>query len=95
MTELDIVCVNDRSGDWSCTVAISVDDRPVTQHRVRVTAKALARLAPKARDPHILVDRSFRFLLEREPPTSILRAFDLTDIGRYFPEYETEIRGPR
>lgn len=34
-----------------------------------------------------LVERSFTFLLEREPPSSILREFQLTDIERYFPEY--------
>jgi hypothetical protein len=41
--------------------------------------------------PEALVTESFRFLLEREPKESILRSFDLTVIGRYFPEYEREI----
>jgi hypothetical protein len=31
-------------------------------------------------------------LLERESNTSILRSFRITDISRYFPEYEREIR---
>ncbi|MGH9355173.1 MAG: hypothetical protein ACRD10_03500 [Terriglobia bacterium] len=39
-----------------------------------------------------LVRRSFEFLLEREPKDSILANFDLPVIGRYFPEYETEMR---
>jgi hypothetical protein len=39
-----------------------------------------------------LVRESFAFLLEREPPTSIMRSFSLDVIGRYFPEYRTEIR---
>jgi hypothetical protein len=34
----------------------------------------------------------FDFLLEREPKESILRSFDVTVIGRYFPEFETTIR---
>ena len=38
-----------------------------------------------------MVRRSFEFLLEREPPESILRSFDLTVIGRYFPDYERVI----
>ncbi len=38
-----------------------------------------------------LVRKSFEFLLAREPNTSILRSFDLSVIGRYFPEYEREI----
>ena len=39
-----------------------------------------------------LVRRSFEFLLEREPPQSILRKFGLADIERYFPEYPRVIR---
>jgi hypothetical protein len=38
-----------------------------------------------------LVDASFRFLLDREPKGSILPSFDLTVIGRYFPEYPDAI----
>jgi hypothetical protein len=41
----------------------------------------------------VLVERSFRFLLERESNTSILRSFELSVIGQYFPEYEKTIRG--
>ena len=39
-----------------------------------------------------LVRASFEFLLEREAKESILTRFDLPVIGRYFPEYEPEIR---
>jgi len=49
-------------------------------------------LAPAGTDEASLVRESFAFLLEREPATSILREFELTVIGRYFPEYEREIR---
>lgn len=38
-----------------------------------------------------LIESSFRFLLEREPKESILPRFDLTDISKYFPEFEQEI----
>ncbi len=38
-----------------------------------------------------LVRASFVFPLEREPKESILREFDLTIIGRYFPDYEREV----
>ena len=41
----------------------------------------------------MLVMVVFRFLLEREPNTSILTAFDLPVIERYFPEYEQEMKG--
>ena len=79
------------TGDgWECTVTVL--DRGETHHRVRVTRQDLARLDPGATDPVALVRASFDFLLEREPKESILREFDLTVIGRYFPDYETEIR---
>lgn len=92
MTELDIACVHAAEGGWACRVAIAQDGRHVSEHRVTVAAADLERLDPGAPDPHLLVDRSFRFLLAREPASSILRSFDLTVIARYFPEYETEIR---
>jgi hypothetical protein len=38
-----------------------------------------------------VVRESFRFLLEREPATSILARFSLSDISRYFPEYRDEL----
>jgi hypothetical protein len=94
MTELDIVCRRASDADtatWICEVTVDVDGR-TTRHQVMVAPADLARLDPGARDPHVLVDRSFRFLLEREPNTSILRTFDLTVIGRYFPEYERTIK---
>lgn len=93
MTELDIACRRSADGDaWICDVTIDVDGRPTTRHVVTVAPADLERLDPGAREPHVLVDRSFRFLLQREPPTSILRSFDLMEIARYFPEYEATIR---
>lgn len=56
-----------------------------------VTVSDLNRLAPGSMVED-LVMRSFKFLLEREPPQSILRRFSLPDIERYFPEYPQAIR---
>jgi len=74
---------------WDCIV--TVRDGSETRHRVRVSRADLARLAPGASDPVGLVEASFVYLLERETKESILREFDLTVIGRYFPDYEREI----
>lgn len=38
-----------------------------------------------------VVHASFRFLLDRESNTSILRSFDLSVIERYFPDYPNTI----
>ena len=92
MTELNIVCHKAPDGtSWVCDVAVDVDRGTRTEHHVTVAGADLARLDPRARDPHVLVDRSFHFLLERESNTSILRRFDLMEIARYFPEFEAMI----
>ncbi|MDA8314477.1 MAG: hypothetical protein ACP5PM_07175 [Acidimicrobiales bacterium] len=39
-----------------------------------------------------LVRASFLFLLDREPPSSILSTFSLEVIARYFPDYPDSIR---
>ena len=70
---------------------ITIKSTATTQHRVRVTKADTERLAA-GRSTEELIRESFRFLLERESNTSILRSFDLPVIGRYFPEYEQEIR---
>lgn len=38
-----------------------------------------------------VVEAAFRFLLDREPKESILAAFDIAVISRYFPEFEREL----
>ena len=42
-----------------------------------------------------LVRASFEFLLEREPPTSILRRFSLDVIEGYFPAYPADMAARR
>jgi hypothetical protein len=73
-------------------VRIEDDRRAVSNHTVEVSTSDLKRLAPNS-SVEDLVMRSFEFLLEREPPQSILRKFGLPDIERYFPEYPRIIRG--
>lgn len=58
----------------------------MSDHTVEATSSDVKRLAPES-SVEDLVRRSFEFLLEREPPQSILRRFALGDIERYFPEY--------
>jgi len=63
----------------------------ITRHVVTVPADLAARSDRPDADPIQMVEISFEFLLEREPPSSILRRFDLDVIGRYFPEYPHEL----
>jgi len=63
-----------------------------TVHQVAIPPRLLEDLALGPGDETRLVYASFEFLLEREPPSSILRSFDLDVIGRYFPEYTETMR---
>jgi len=58
-----------------------------TEHEVTAVPAVLARVATRDESPEMTIRRSFEFLLEKEPPESILRRFALEDIGRYFPEF--------
>jgi hypothetical protein len=70
---------------------VAVKGRSSTTHTVTVQPDYAEKLTQGKVPVEKLVERSFAFLLEREPNTSILRSFDLTVIGRYFPEYERTI----
>ena len=86
-----VACEPEDEG-WRCTVRVG-DDSAATTHRVSISAGDVVRFAPTGVITERLVEASFAFLLEREPRESILREFDLPVIGRYFPEFEGEIRG--
>ena len=94
MTDIEARC--ERAGDgWRCAVRVTDGGRLSTFDVTSRDPGALlpARtLDPVQDDVERLVTETFRFLLEREPVSSILSSFDLTVVARYFPEYPAEIR---
>jgi hypothetical protein len=62
-----------------------------TTHRVTVPERLGETLEFRDDDLERIVRESFGFLLEREPATSILGQFSLSDISSYFPEYPGEL----
>lgn len=74
------------------TFRVTVNLRTSTVHTVTVGAADYQRLTGGRAAPEDLVTASFRFLLEREPNTAILSAFEISEIGRYFPEYEAAMQ---
>jgi len=89
MADIDISCVTATDG-WLCKVTVT-DRGSESRHSVTFTRADFQRLAASSEAPEGLVRRSMNFLLERESKESILNSFSLTDISRYFPEYEREI----
>jgi hypothetical protein len=63
-----------------------------TRHRVRVGKADYEKLSGGRITPAGLVEKSFEFLLEREPKESILRSFDLNVISAYFRDYPRLIK---
>jgi len=78
-----------------CVTMVGVNEYEVvvekpseTTHRVTLTPEYYQRLCAAKVTHEWLIIQAFRFLLEREPNTSILKSFDLAEIGNYFPEFE-------
>ena len=73
------------------TFRVTVEGRTTTTHTVTVSSSYYEKLTGKRVAPEVLIEKSFAFLLQREANTSILSAFELTVISRYFSEYEKTI----
>lgn len=87
---IDIQTDETREG-WLFTVVIS-ESESETRHRVTLKRADYDRLTRGRCAAETLARKSFEFLLQREPKEAILREFDLTVIGRYFPRFESEIQ---
>ncbi|HAF00800.1 MAG TPA: hypothetical protein DCO68_02235 [Methylophilaceae bacterium] len=70
---------------------VTVIDQSTTSHHVTLQDQYANKLLKDNLSRTTLVKKSFEFLLQREPNTSILRNFDLSVIANYFPEYEATI----
>jgi len=86
MQRVKISSVDELDGGWLLTVKLTD-----SEHEVGVSRDYYQQLTDGDEPVESLVERSFRFLLEREPASSIMSRFELSIIQNYFPEYESEI----
>lgn len=63
-----------------------------THHQVAVRHEYHQQLVGEEVTAHNLVEAAFKFLMQKEPNTSILAGFDLAEIERFFPEFPGEIK---
>jgi hypothetical protein len=70
---------------------VTVESRSTTIHNVSLPEAYYQQLTNEKVTPETLIEKSFEFLMKRESNTSILSQFELSVIGRYFPEYELRI----
>jgi len=71
---------------------VTVESGSTSSHSVELPVAYWEKLRRTGESREALIERSFRFLLERESNTSILPRFELSLIGHYFPEFESTIR---
>ena len=71
---------------------VTVAKTSTTTHTDTVTDQSLTDLTDNNVTKTHLLEFSFKFLLEREPNTSILSSFDISVISRYFSDYGDEVR---
>ena len=71
---------------------VTVNAKNPTSHNVILTDDTHHNLTNGKVNKKELIEFSFKFLLEREPNTSILSSFELNVIYSYFPEYINTIK---
>ena len=86
MQRVDITSVEEFDGGW--LLDVTVDEH---NYQVGVSRDYYHQLTGESESIESLVKRSFSFLLEREPASSIMSRFELSVIQNYFAEYEPTI----
>ena len=71
---------------------VVVNAKNPTSHNVTLTDDTHQNLTKGKVSKKELIEFSFKFLLEREPNTSILPSFELRVISSYFPEYRKTVK---
>lgn len=90
MTEVNIKEQKQINGGWEFLVEI-VDEESKAEFKITLDKEYWEKLTNAVHIPEELIRKSVEFLLQREPKESILKEFNLREIGKYFPEYEKEI----
>ena len=71
---------------------VTVNANNPTSHNVTLTDDTYQNLTNGKVSKKELIEFSFKFLLEREPNTSILSSFELSVISGYFSEYRKTVK---
>jgi hypothetical protein len=93
MSEPSISVTSDPSGGGLVFDVIVRDARGESRHRVTIQADEARRWAKFGAEPSDCVEAAMRFLIDREPKESILSAFDMRVVRRYFPEFDDAFPG--
>lgn len=76
---------------WEYAVLLGHESRDVG-FLVKIDRRHWEELTGGRESPEQLVKKCFRFLLKKQSKYSILRSFDLREVHKRFPEFESEMR---
>lgn len=83
--------------DYRFQVTVTERRNDFTTHMVTMAQSVFSSYAQSHQEafvsPELVIKTAFQFLLEHEPKESILASFDITDISRYFPDFERVLVG--
>ena len=71
---------------------VTVQSNTITTHLVTLSDEVHKNLTNEKVTKEELLDFSFKFLLDREPNSSVLSTFELTVISRYFSDFEKSVK---
>ena len=71
---------------------VEVIDNVKTSHNVVISDKVYQELTNSMISKYELLEKSFAFLLDRDPNTSILTNFEIQIISHYFSDYTNCVR---
>ena len=71
---------------------VEVSDNVKSSHNVFISDKVYQELTNSMISKYELLEKSFAFLLDREPNTSILTNFEIQIISHYFSDYTNCVR---
>jgi len=94
MAAIDVRPAGEDDSSFSFRVTVRDGDESETHHDVTLSRTHWLRLGAGYDTPAQLLRACFEFLLAREGKESILGSFDVSVIGRYFPEFESRIGRP-
>ena len=72
------------------TFSVTVTGSSTTTHTVIISDQIHTKLTSGKISKELLLEKSFEFLLQREPNTSILSQFKIEVISQYFPDYDKQ-----
>lgn len=90
MAEVEIGPEIEGKNNWSYQVSV-FDAGKRHSYNVTLSFQDYDHWSKGAIPPSKVVEKAFKFLLEREPANAIMSKFDCSVIRRYFPEVDTEL----